>query len=338
MNNDQFIRYKALDRCFRNEYGSFDIDDLIEVCTNAVRNYHADPERNPVSRRTIEKDLQDMKDYYNVKFREKLKRGKKKLYKYEDTTYSLMQELLNQGSLEKWLLDGVLNTLSLYDDVPQYKWLYLFLQQRANGIKSNETQAIEFQNNPDLLGMEHFNVILNAIINKHTLEIEYKPYHKDTSIITVFPYLLKQYNDRWFMICRKKGYYSLSNCAIDRIQSVKEIDMPFLDPDVDFEDYFKDVIGVSKDPNSPVEDIFLRISNSRYPYIESKPFQGDQKLIHALCDDNTKVIKLHLQINNELVAQILSFGSDIEVLAPDHFRRQIKQQVDDMLKKYQMIE
>ena len=80
MNNDQFIRYKALDRCFRNEYGSFDIDDLIEVCTNAVRNYHADPERNPVSRRTIEKDLQDMKDYYNVKFREKLKRGKKKLY------------------------------------------------------------------------------------------------------------------------------------------------------------------------------------------------------------------------------------------------------------------
>lgn len=333
MNKNQLVRYKVLDRCFRDESTGYDINDLIRICTNALCDFHADPDIK-VARRTIEKDISDMKLYYQVEFDDKTRRGKKKLYRYKDTSFFLMNKLLADGTLEKGLLKDVLETLSLYDDVPQYRWLYMFLQQRANGFVANDTKAIEFQNNPDLAGMEHFNAILSAIVNKRALEIVYQPYYKTVRTNCLHPYLLKQFNDRWFLICRREGYDSITNYAIDRIKSVKEIDLPYREADIDLEEFFSNIIGVSWDEKKPVEEILLRISKTRYPYIESKPFHSGQTLIHKLCDEHSKVIRLKLQVNNELVAKILSLGKDAEVLAPAYFREQMKAIIAEMAEAY----
>lgn len=45
MNSDQFIRYKALDRCFRDNYGSYTIIDLVESCTKDVCDFYGDYEK-----------------------------------------------------------------------------------------------------------------------------------------------------------------------------------------------------------------------------------------------------------------------------------------------------
>ena len=334
MNKNQLVRYKVLDRCFRDESKGYDMEELVSICTRALRAFHADPDLK-VAQRTIEKDISDMKLYYQVEFDDKIRRGKKKLYRYKDTSFFLMNQLLVDGTLEKGLLKDVLETLSIYDNVPQYKWLYMFLQQRANGNVANDTKAIEFQNNPDLAGMEHFNALLSAIVNKRVLEIAYQPYYKTTKTNRVHPYLLKQFNDRWFLIGRREGYDTITNYAIDRIKSVQEIDLAYREADIDFEEFFSNIIGVSWDENKPVEDILLRISNTRYPYIDSKPFHSEQTLVHKLCDENSKVIRLRLQVNNELIAKILSLGKDAEVLSPAYLREKMMSEAAEMLKIYQ---
>lgn len=333
MNNDQFVRYKALDRCFRDNYGCYTIMDLVEACTKAVCAFHGDTDRK-VAQRTVEKDIEDLRLRYEIKLQDRLRLGHKKLYRYEDTSFSLMQTLLADGELEQMMLQNVLDTLSLYDDVPQYKWLYMFLQQRINGIKANETQAIEFQNNPDLMGMEHFDILLNAIINHQPITIRYQKYHGEPRDCQVHPYLLKQFNDRWFLIGRTDGFDNLSNYAIDRIQEVSLLGIPFLPAGLDLTEYFEDVIGVSKDNRVEPVDVVIRINKSRYPYVESKPLHSSQTPLRKMWDDEHCVIRLHVQINNELEASILSLGCDAEVLEPESLRESIKKKIDTLNNMY----
>lgn len=333
MNNDQFIRYKALDRCFRDNYGSYTIMDLVESCTKAVCDFHGDYERS-VARRTVELDIAELKLRYDIELRDDLRQGHKKIYKYVDTSFSLMQKLLADGELEQMMLQNVLDTLLLYDDIPQYKWLYMFIQQRINGIKAENTQAIAFQNNPDLLGMEHFDVLLNAILKKQPLKLSYKKYQGETKEYLINPYLLKQFNDRWFLIAKTEGYSNLSNYAIDRIVEIKNSDTTYIPVEIDLMEYLDDVIGVSRDERKPIEDVVIRISKTRYPYIETKPFHPSQRRVRDMDDDNSIVIKIHVQVNREFEAMILSLGNDAEVLSPTTLRESIKQKVEDLSKKY----
>lgn len=333
MNNDQFVRYKALDRCFRDYYGRYTIMDLVDVCSKAVRDFHGDEDRS-VARRTIEKDIEDLKLRYDIKLVDNIRIGHKKIYKYEDPSFSLMKKLLSDGELEQMLLQNVLDTLTLYEDVPHYKWLYMFLQQRANGIKADENQVIEFQNNPDLLGMEHFDELLSAILKHQPIQLEYKPYNKESIFVKLHPYLLKQYNDRWFLIGLTDRYSNLSNFAIDRILDVHSVDIPFQPAGVDLVEYFDEVVGVSRDEHKPIEDVLIRISRKRFPYIDSKPIHNSQTLIHELCDDENCVIRLRVQVSRELEAIILSLGSDAEVLSPASLRKEIKQKISVLYEKY----
>lgn len=335
MNNDQFVRYKALDRCFRDVCGSYTITDLVRVCSNAVAEFHGDPDR-AVAQRTVEKDIEDLRLRYDIKLVENVRLGHKKIYKYDDTSFSLMQKLLSDGELEQMLLQNVLDTLRLYDDVPQYKWLYMFMQQRANGIKADETHAIEFQNNPDLMGMEHFDVLLNAIIKHQPIAVKYQKYHGEPRECQVHPYLLKQFNDRWFLIGRTEGFVNLSNYAIDRIREVSLLDIPYQPVGLDLAEYFEDVIGVSRDDCIEPVDVILRINKSRYPYIETKPLHPSQTPLRKMWDDEHCVIRLHVQLNNELEAKILSLGCDAEVLEPLSLREGIKQKIEILAQKYQI--
>lgn len=96
MNKDQFVRYKTLDECFRNVNGTFTIDDLIEECDKALKAYHPGEEQVHVSRRTIEKDLSDLQARYGLVFQKGLTLGHKKIYRYEDTSYSLKKDRIEK--------------------------------------------------------------------------------------------------------------------------------------------------------------------------------------------------------------------------------------------------
>ena len=332
MNKLQLIRYKVLDQCLRNPVGCFGIDDLVNACSKALTYERFTDVK--ISTRTIQGDLKDLRELYGAVLDDKLKDGHKRIYRYEDTSFSIIPQLIPNLSHEQEILKQVLDMLKDYESLPQYQWLQTLIKQRMLGDTMDGNSVIGFQNNPDLIGMEHFETLLSAILTKQPMEMVYKPYFGNQRERIVYPYYLKQYNNRWFLICKTSGFESLSNYAIDRIVSLQVANASFEPCDIDFDTYFDNVIGVSCQKDGSIEDILLRVSKQRYPYIASKPIHWSQTELKQMRTDDYHVIRLRLQISKELVSELLSFGNDLEVLSPLSLRESIFSKISDLFSKY----
>lgn len=333
MNKLQFVRYKVLDRCFRNPVGCYCVQDLIELCSKALSYERATD--IVVSERTIREDIRDFQELYGAEFDEKLKDGRKKLYRYADTSFTIIPSIVPGITEEQKMLAQVLDMLSGYEDVPQYEWLRTLIEQRMIGTNTDAQSVIGFQNNPDLMGMDHFRVLMNAILAKQVLEVVYKPYKGSQVSYVCHPYYLKQYNDRWFMIAKSEGHTRLSVLPLDRIVSTKELHHDFVEAEIDMETYFDDIVGVTKDERKPVEDVLVKISHTRYPYVRTKPLHYTQTEIKSMRDEDGVVVRMRVRINKELEAAILQLGSDAEVLAPQSLRNTIVDKIVALNAKYQ---
>lgn len=316
------LRYAVLNKCFRNRYREYTIDDLVEECNKALlREY--DIERG-VSKRTIQVDIANLQmPPYRVRLDEKLRSGKKRIYRYVDTDYSLPQIKLNDFERNK--IQDAICVLRNFEGDPQYDWVRTCLMQIEGGFfDARENSIVSFQTNPDLKGISLFGALLDAIANKHTIELTYKPFGQEGTKKNVYPYFLKQYNNRWYLLATEKGFDSITTCALDRIETFRDVAIPYKECDIDFEEYFDDVIGVSV-PDTPVEDVILRVSKKRYNYIMTKPLHMSQRKIEE--SETTVTLMIKVKINRELESSILSYGSDVEVLAPDFFRKQIADEI-----------
>ena len=108
--------------------------------------------------------------------------------------------------------------------------------------------------------------------------------------------------------------------------------MPYKESEVDFEEYFDDVIGVTVPERDDPVDVLLSVSNNRFNYIKTKPLHLSQRVLGE--DNGYTRISINVKINRELIALLLSFGSDIEVLAPVSLRAEIAKIIRAMSDKY----
>jgi len=324
------IRYRALNRCFRNVHREYDIVALLDAVNRELEKHDC----QPVSERTLRSDIQRLQETpYNIELDESLKSGKRRLYRYSDVSFSLPMVTLDDE--EKEMLKKTIGMLSQYDDIPQYKWVLMLLSQIENGVELEENKRfVEFQNNPDLMGIGHFQTLLGAILNKQPLSISYKPFGKPERSMNIHPYYLKQYNDRWFLVAHTEGFDDLSVLAIDRIDSIKTLRIPFIESEMDMENYFEDSVGVTVFPDRPIEEVRLRVNAKRYPYIATKPIHWSQTELKDEATEEYRIVRLKVRINNELETMILSYGEDIEVLAPESLRQTIGEKAKRLARKY----
>ena len=324
------LRYEVLNKCFRDLYRDYTIDDLVDACNKAMlREFDME---DGVSKRTVQNDIANLQmPPYNIRLDENLKNGRKRIYRYYDTNFTLPQFRMNDSDRNK--IQAAVNVLENYGGEPLFDWARTLLMQIESGLfGSDSSSVVSFQSNPDYTGLPHFGDLLQAIIRKRVLKLRYKPFGKDSYEDRVYPYFLKQFNNRWFLIAQAVGYETLGHYALDRIVSFKEIDMPYVESEVDFSEYFDDVIGVTVPNNSEPEDVILRVSNNRFNYIETKPLHLTQRAIVE--DKDYTRITINVKINKELIALILSYGSDIEVLAPASLRAEITKKIRAMSDKY----
>ncbi|MBR3454401.1 MAG: WYL domain-containing protein [Bacteroidaceae bacterium] len=310
------LRYQVLNKCFRNRYREYTIDDLVDECNKALRRM----DKPDVSKRTIQNDINILEADYGIVLDEKLKHGKKRLYRYVDTNYTI--QLFRINDEERHKLHDAIRVLENFEGEPMYDWVRTLLMQIEGGLFTDESTAVvSFQSNPDLKGLNLFEKLLKAIIKKRVLKIEYTPFGKDRYSEKIYPYYLKQFNDRWYLIAQAVEYDSLGHYALDRIEGFEEIPMPYKESDVDFEEYFDDVIGITVPEHLEPVDVVIRVSNSRFNYIKTKPLHLSQRVIFE--DKNHTTISINVKITKELIALILSFGPDIEVLSPTSIRTEI---------------
>ena len=329
VDKQKILRYQVLNRCFRNPYREFTIDDLVEECCKAMSKELDMP--GGVSKRTVQQDIADLKmPPYNIILDENFHRGKKKLFRYRDTSYSLRLSRIDDRERHK--IQDAIYVLRQFEGEPLYDWVRTILMQIEGGLFDEDSSpVVSFQTNLDLKGLGHFGNLLQAILTKRVLKLYYTPYGKSQISATIYPYYLKEYNDRWYLIAQVKGYDSYAHYALDRIDDFEELAIPYKDADTKFDDYFDDVIGVTV-PECDSEDIILRVSKPRFEYIRTKPLHLSQRIIEE--NNEYAIISINVKINKELISHILSYDSAMEVLSPKSFRDEIAKVIQSMNQKY----
>ena len=149
------LRYKVLNRCFRNQFREFTIDDLVDECNAALRK----ADKPDVSKRTIQNDINTLEADYGIMLNENLKRGRQRLYRYSDTTYTL--PLFRMNDKERNKIQDAIRVLEDFEGDPMYEWARSLLIQVGAGLFDEDTSSVvSFQCNPDLEGLMHFSKML----------------------------------------------------------------------------------------------------------------------------------------------------------------------------------
>lgn len=327
------IRYQALDKCFSNFGRRYFIDDLIEACEEAIYNFTG--KRGGIKRRQLFDDIKFMESEsgYSIPL-EKIPDGKRKYYRYSDKNFSINKQPISQAEAEQ--LKDTIMMLNRFKGLPQFDWMEEVLARFEDTfkLKADIDSVVGFEQNPYLRGIEHFTALFNAIINKQSIKVAYKPSFGESQNYIIHPYYLKQYNNRWFLfgLSQRKEQNKLMNMAIDRIVSFEPIAIPYIkNEEIDFTEFFDDVIGVTVPSHGKVETIRLKIDKKRYSYIETKPIHATQTVKEK--GDDYVVIELKLITNYEFETLLLGFADSVEVIEPQSLRNTITERARKILER-----
>lgn len=314
VNKHALIRYQILDRCFRNTGRNYFFQDLQEEINKAFQEIN--PEGEGISRRQLFLDIGFMESEAGWSAPlEKVRIGKRVAYRYEDPKFSISNQPLNVTEIKQ--MESALQIMSRFSGLPQFEWISEIIPVMENrlGIKGGAQKVISFDSNIDYQGQNFLTPIFNAIINRRVLSVLYKDFLSEESYTLIFhPYYLKQYNNRWFALGLNEATGNPTwTLSLDRIHGIDETAGVYKDSDTDWDDYFFDIIGVTRMKDKEIEEIKLLFSSSLAPYITTKPLHATQK--EKLTEDGLEV-RINVIPNYELESLILSYGEHVQVLAP----------------------
>ena len=221
---------------------------------------------------------------------------------------------LKNGSMRSWLF----NTLTVSN-----------LMLDSVSIKDK----ILFEEIPD--GEQFLPMILEALKKNQILEMTYQSYNYDESLsFKIEPYCLKAFKQRWYLVGCSPHYNKIMIYALDnRFKDLKPTN-EFFDYPKDFkaEDYFDDCFGIFADQKVSVETVKLKVSAGQANYLRSLTLHQTQKEIERT--DEYSIFTVRLRPTFDFRQEILSQGSDVEVLEPKWFRDEVAEISKHMWNKY----
>lgn len=333
VNRNALIRYRTIDNCLRNRQRRWTLEDLIEACSEALYEYEGIDKG--VSRRSIQMDIQMMRSD-KLGYNAPIVVLEKKYYTYEDPEYSITNIPLTDRDLGKLTeVVGILKQFKGFSHFQELSGMVQRLENKIHAAKTHQEPVIDFEKNEDLKGLGHIDTLYQAIIKKRTVRLSYQSFKaREANTFDFHPYYLKEYRNRWFVIGIKKKGTPIMTLALDRILDIEDCNVTYI-PKQDFNitSYLSDIIGVTVNQNGQTEKVFLWADRSTAPYILTKPLHHSQQVVEN--SSNGVVISLNVQLNFELEREILGFGDQIKVIAPERLKRRIKDSLEHALDLYQ---
>ena len=315
-NKNALIRYKTIDNCLRNTYKRWTLNDLVDACSDAL--YDCEGISKGVSVRTVQMDLQTMRSD-KLGYNAPIEVYDQKYYRYSDPDFSIMNMPMSENDYQ--VLHEAVDMLRQLDNFEQFAEMsdvVSRLQDKLAISKHNRKPIVHFDNVPNLKGLKLLNPLYNYIAQRQSLRIMYQPFSACKSQqYVVFPYLLKEFRNRWFLFCSRATDLLMFNLALDRIVSVEPIDVPYRDnPQFDSEHFFDNVIGVTKNIGNKPQHITFRATREQSHYIATKPVHPSQKLVSCNPNDGSCIFSIDVVINIEMYSIMMSFGPGVKLLSP----------------------
>lgn len=372
-NKNAVIRYMYLDQMLSDRYNKYTCVDLLNKVNErlelagypTIGGDKSDYERYIKSgKRVIQLDLQALQEspfYMEIDSTDKIDGAP--VYRYSDQTQSLFSKPLSDD--EKRLLQEVLNTLGQFAGLDSFEWLN-DLQEKLNDKRSfgkgeydremsNPRKIISFSSNDYLEGKSFLGTLFALISNKKVVDVEYEPFGEKSRIIRLYPYLIKQYNDRWYLIGTplateefpyRADFYV--NLPLDRMKDVKAVDgIDYIDCDEYFEERYEDIVGITWMKEEEVTPIIIAVKNSHTGYVDTKPLHGSQVKLPAVeqaamhekysAFEGYTFYSLTLKPNRELYNTIYRNGDNVILVFPGKIREKMIQELTASLERLKSV-
>lgn len=332
-NKNALIRYRTIDKCLQNSYRTWTLDDLIESCSDALYEYEGKDVN--VSKRTIQLDIQLMRSD-KLGYNAPIEVYDKKFYRYADEDYSITDIPLNENDMH--VLSETVEMLKQFKDFSLFSELGGIIQRLEDKIyteKTHRPSIIHLDKNENLRGLQHLDLLYQAILKKMVLRLNYQSFKaREAQVFDFHPFILKEFNNRWFLVGKKRQKGTIMTLALDRMISIDfNTKVEYIDEEFDGDKYYENTIGVTVMGEEHVQKVVLKVKRPHSPYVLTKPLHHSQRLIKQL-GNGAILIELRVHHNFELERIILGFGEGIHVMEPPMLKQNIQSRLLNGLDLY----
>jgi len=261
-----------------------------------------------VSKRTIERDFEAIRNEFGIEIT---------YHRFKEGYYIDEEKSIHIESFIRFL--EIVNTAEV-------------LTQSLSDSKE-ALNYISFDQSGGLKGIEHLSNVLQAIREHRRMRIKHHTFYPEKArIFKIEPYMLKEYQNRWYIIAIVCGMNEQRTFAIDRLVEIEMLAETF-EPtrSQEVEDLFKNVIGLVYSEHE-VQDVELSFTAFQGNYIRSLPFHSSQKII--LDSEDEFRISLRISPNYEFTQKILMHGNTVKVLKPKWLAKEIKEILQSAASNY----
>lgn len=340
-------RYRIIDRMLADPHKDYTTKDIEEAILR---------ECPKVSRRMIQKDIKALEEDFNKKIlRNTAGRG---TVRYEDQSEPLFYQALTWD--EEDILKEALGSLGQFEGLENFKWLEILKRKLDMHEGKKQRPVISFAKNDILQIPENLlGQLFSVISRKKVIRFGYRRFQdagKPYSYVTAYPYQLKQYNNRWFLLCNPIGndQYpfnpdAIYNYALDRMDGKVEYieGMQYIDTPVDIDARFDEIIGVTYRKDVKMRDIYFAVKPQSVDYVRTKYIHPSQDEVNSETErefrekypslKDCKFFFISCRPNPELFALFASYGDSVVVIEPDDIREQIQETLKNSIENYSAL-
>ena len=130
----------------------------------------------------------------------------------------------------------------------------------------------------------------------------------------------------------KDGSFFLKTFGLDRISDLDITTASFTREEINIEETYKNSFGIISADGALPQEILLKFDNEQANYVKALPLHHSQAIISE--DENETVFKVFVVPTYDFQREILSYGKRVQILAPESFKKEMKEEVEIMLKNF----
>lgn len=344
VNKDALKRFRVIDRLLSDPNHDYTTEDIFR----AVKR-----EGCEVSIRMIQKDIRAIDEEFGKEMERN--RGGRGTVRYRDQSEPIFYKELTSD--EEEVLREVLSSLGQFDGLDNFTWLDLLKKKLQFHARPNQTPLISFSKNEGLqIPHNLLGRLFTAISRKKVIRISYTVFGGRTKEHTVYPYQLKQFNDRWFLLCtplaNEEFAYNpefIATFALDRIDEKFDYveEEAYVETPVDLSERFDEIIGVTLRKDADIEEVVFAVKPGSLPYVQTKYLHSTQIQIDGDWEKDLRAkypglsdctfFSLECRPNYELYSRFASFSDQIILLEPTCMRDEMKKRMEEATRNYEQL-
>lgn len=294
---ESIARYNLIIKKLRKHPASFaEIADYLAL-ESELQEYNFN-----VSKRTFQRDLEDIRSLYNIDIQ----------FDFSRKVYFL--DFDEQSDVNERILEAfdTFNALNLSDRL-------------SNNIHFEKRRP---------QGTENLYGLLHAIKNQLQIKFTYQKFWEDElTKRNVEPYALKEFRNRWYVLANDLKDNQVKSFALDRLTNLDITKRKFQFPnDFNINEHYKYCFGIISPNGHKPQEVILSFDPFQGKYIKSLPLHESQQIL--IDNEDELRVKLTLFVTHDFFMELLSYGENLKVIEPESLIKDIKYSLQETLKQY----